>query len=98
VPNLDVYTTPPSPSPLARPQDEMLCAKGSAGPLCGTCITGYIYKTVTRMCEECSEAEGRTYLIVGLMAACAACVAVVLYGWLCVCTHNLALSPSRFHT
>jgi hypothetical protein len=35
--------------------DELLCTPGAGGPLCGSCLSGYVYFETTRLCTDCEE-------------------------------------------
>ena len=61
---------------------EVLCEKGSTGPLCGTCEYGYIFRTTSRTCELCQAAEGTTFAVLAVGAALALVAVLVGYGWL----------------
>lgn len=57
--------------------DFLECVEGSGGPLCGTCLRGYVFASVTNDCKKCGVARTQSYVVMGGMLLVA--VSVLLY-------------------
>ena len=45
--------------------DELLCAEGASGPLCGSCVAGFSYSNSRLVCVECREAKAQAFAVIG---------------------------------
>jgi hypothetical protein len=62
--------------------DALQCGVGASGPLCGSCETGYIYRSETKECGPCEEAMTTTFAagavaLAALMLSIAVTVVVI---------------------
>jgi len=59
--------------------DELLCTTGAAGPLCSSCIDGFVYSLTTRQCAECGKFDVLSVSIMGAVLVLGAFAAAVTY-------------------
>jgi len=57
--------------------DALLCAEGSAGPLCGYCDVDFIFSVVENVCEPCGAVTLRVALVLSALLAAVALVGAV---------------------
>jgi hypothetical protein len=57
--------------------DALQCGVGASGPLCGSCETGYIYRSETKECGPCEDAKTTTF-VAGAVAVSALVFAIAV--------------------
>ena len=58
------------------------CLRGSRGPLCGSCLSGYIYSSSLRVCTTCTESGIFAMAMLGAAAALVALISALYVGFL----------------
>jgi hypothetical protein len=57
--------------------DQLQCSRGAGGPLCGSCLDGYLFQSVANTCQECGHVQLVSY--VALACVVFVVLAIVIY-------------------
>jgi hypothetical protein len=59
-------------------RDDLQCIEGSGGPLCGSCLEGYVYRSAINKCTTCKSSQGLLFAVITLFSV-AVLLAIVLF-------------------
>jgi len=53
---------------------DLQCTKGASGPICGSCLSGFLFRSAINACEACGSINSYSYVVIGI-----AMIAILVY-------------------